>query len=200
MWYYEPDGIVVRLIFECHFIKSFDSLRRFHPSERRNTMYYYNTESTASIQQKKLREIKKYPEFDLKKDPARIREFMRFFAQNPDWIRSQLQRHNEEIARWMSALDHSILDCEHVIALSQISEAEPERVQHAHDGLEVLLGLRILLKSHRQECLEKLDGKKTELIGERAYYVRVLHEDFGCAITIENNKMVIRQAKNILNA
>lgn len=136
--------------------------------------------------------IKPRPASHICGDAKKITEYLRFFDRNPSWNRMQLQKHIDECAFWMSLMDHRINDCEHVIALSSLAEPDPATVSKAHELLTEALSFRIQLKSHRQECLDKMRNKETVLDGEREYTVRTLHEAFGHVITIVDNRMVIR--------
>lgn len=155
---------------------------------------YYSNESTARTMPNRatVTRIKPRPASHICGDAKKISEYLQFFDRNPNWNRLQLQKHIEECPHWMSMMDNRINDCEHIIALATISEAEESTVAKAHELLTEALGFRIRLKAHRQECLDKMRNRETVLDGRREYTVRTLHEAFGHIITIEDNRMVIK--------
>lgn len=154
---------------------------------------YYNKTSTAKPLPKKkgLDRIKPIRQFKPEQDGKAIEKYLNFFTLNPNWNRMQLQAHINECGDWMSLLDHCINDCEHYIALSTMSEADPATLKRAYEILTLTLGFRMRLKAHRQECLNKENCRETVLDGERKYVVRTLFEQFGHEITIDNNRMVV---------
>ena len=150
----------------------------------------YNNTSSARAMQPYKRVPKQVRVSDLANDSKKINEYLRFFEKNPNPSREQIQNHLKENDIWMSMLDNRINDCEHIIALNELAPADEELVHKAQEILSGTLGIRILLKRHRQECLYRMNNTKQPFDGIREYRVRTLKKEFGNVITIEDGKVV----------
>lgn len=90
----------------------------------------------------------------------------------------------------MSELDNRINDCAHIIVIASFAEVDEKTLKQAYEILADALGTRLRLKSHRQECLYKLNNTSQPFEGLREYRVRTLHEPFGRVVTVENGAMI----------
>ncbi len=152
-----------------------------------------NNNDTREKQYK--RERKPVRMSDLVNDAKEISEYIRFFEKNPKADKWQIHKHLLENDVLMSLLDNRINDCEHVIAMKGLAVVDEETVRKAHEILAETLELRIRLKRHRQECLDRIRDSKQPLDGDRKYYVRTLKKEFGNAITIEQGRAVFHTLK-----